>query len=165
MVGTFRMKPTPQRTPQRTSQSTPQSNPRQSATARVPPELADSLGQLEGRIPANELALRVVRAATTLPGAVGARLWRIEQEVADIWAQIGTLPEGAARLERTTTTEKSDLPSTIWTGALGGDDFRMRILEVHGESAFLFQYCNMSLDRPMQARTICAGVTAFPIST
>jgi len=35
-----------------------------------------------------------------------------------------------------TTTEKSDLPSTIWTGALGGDDFRMRILEVHGESAF-----------------------------
>jgi len=136
VVGTFRMKPTPQRTPQRTSQSTPQSNPRQSATARVPPELADSLGQLEGRIPANELALRVVRAATTLPGAVGARLWRIEQEVADIWAQIGTLPEGAARLERTTTTEKSDLPSTIWTGALGGDDFRMRILEVHGETAF-----------------------------
>jgi len=134
--GTFRMKPTPQRTPQSTPRRTPQSAPHQSATARVPLELADSLGQLEGRIPANELALRVVRAATTLPGAVGARLWRLEQEVADIWAQIGTLPEGAARLERTTTTEKSDLPSTIWTGALGGDDFRMRILEVHGETAF-----------------------------
>jgi len=130
--GTFRMKPTPQRTPQRIRQSTAH----KSATAGVPPELADSLGQLEGRIPTNELALRVVRAAATLPGAVGARLWRLEHEVADIWAQIGTLPEGAARLERTTTTEKSDLPSTIWTGALGGDDFRMRILEVHGESAF-----------------------------
>ena len=98
-----------------TRQRTPQSTPRQSATARVPPELAESLGQLEGRIPANELALRVVRAATALPGAVGARLWRMEQEVADIWAEIGTLPEGAARLERTATTEKNDLPSTIWT--------------------------------------------------
>ena len=60
------MKPTPQRTPQRTVH--------QSATTRVPPELADSLGQLEGRIPANELALRVVRVATMLPGAVGATL-------------------------------------------------------------------------------------------
>jgi len=122
------MKPTPQRAPQTT--------PHQSATARVPPELADSLGQLEGRIPANELALRVVRVATALPGVVGARLWRLEQEVADIWAEIGTLPEGAARPERTTTTEESELPSTIWTGALGSDDFRMRILEVHGENAF-----------------------------
>jgi len=122
------MKPTPQRASQTT--------PHQSATARVPPELADSLGQLEGRIPANELALRVVRVAMALPAVVGARLWRLEQEVADIWAEIGILPEGAARPERTTTTEKSELPSTIWTGALGSDDFRMKILEVHGENAF-----------------------------
>ena len=126
--GTFLMKPTPQRASQTT--------PHQSATARVPPELADSLGQLEGRIPANELALRVVRVAMALPAVVGARLWRLEQEVADIWAEIGILPEGAARPERTTTTEKNELPSTIWTGALGSDDFRMRILEVHGENAF-----------------------------
>jgi phosphoserine phosphatase len=102
----------------------------------VPPELADSLSHLEGRIPANELALRVVRAATTLPGVVGARLWRLEQEAADVWAEIGTVPERAARPQPTSVAEETELPSTVWTGALGSDDFRMRILEVHGQGAF-----------------------------
>src|SRR3981189_3382508 len=56
------MKPTPQRI----------------VPASVPFELAESLGQLEGRVPVNELAPRVVRAAMALSGVVGARLWRIE---------------------------------------------------------------------------------------
>ena len=126
------MKPTQQRTPQGPRQRTPE----QSSATGVPPELADSLGHLEGRIPANELALRVVRAVTTLPGVVGARLWRLDQEAADVWAEIGTLPESGARPLQAGLVEKSDLPSTVWTGALGSDDFRMRILEVHGQRAF-----------------------------
>jgi sigma-B regulation protein RsbU (phosphoserine phosphatase) len=117
-------------------QPTPQRTPEQIVTAGVPPELAGSFGHLEGRIPANELALRVVRAATMLPGVVGARLWRLEQEVADVWAEIGTLPETAGRPLHCGADEKNDLPSTVWTGALGSDDFRIRILEVHGQSAF-----------------------------
>src|SRR5882762_2542365 len=115
---------------------TPQPIPKQSATAGVPPELADSLSHLEGRIPANELALRVVRAAATLPGVVGARLWRFEQEAAAVWSEIGTVPESAARPQPTSVAEEKELPSTVWTGALGSDDFRMRILEVHGQGAF-----------------------------
>src|SRR5215813_12053991 len=113
-----------------------QPTPQRSVPSRVPSELADSLGQLEGRIPANELALRVVRAATALPGVVGARLWRAEQDAADIWAEIGTLPTGADRPANPATQEKSAVPSTVWTGALGSDDFRMRILELHGEQPF-----------------------------
>jgi len=114
------MKPTPQRI----------------VPASVPFELAESLGQLEGRIPVNELAPRVVRAAMALPGVVGARLWRIEQEAAEVWAEVGALPAEEKLSARPTVREKSEVPSTVWTGALGSDDFRMRILEVHGQGAF-----------------------------
>jgi len=113
-----------------------QPTPQRSVSARVPPELAETLGQLEGRIPVNELALRVVRAAATLPGVTGARLWRIEQNEADVWAEIGTLPAESRRPDGLFGREKSAMPSTVWTGALGSDDFRMRVLEAHGESTF-----------------------------
>ena len=113
-----------------------QPTPQRSVPSRVPKELADSLGQIEGRIPANELASRVVRAASTLPGVVGARLWRVEHDAADIWSEIGSLPAEANRPASPATQEKSDASSTVWTGVLGSDDFRMRILEVHGEHPF-----------------------------
>lgn len=102
----------------------------------VPRELTESLGLLEGRIPVNELAPRVVRAAMTLPGVLGARLWRIEQETAEVWAEVGALPVVEKQPEHPAAGEKSEAPSNVWTGALGSDDFRMRILEVHGQSVF-----------------------------
>jgi len=97
-------------------------------------ELSDSLSHLEGRIPANELALSVVRATMALPGVTGARLWRLEHEAADVWAEIGTLPE-PARPEKPEARE-SDPRTNVWTGPLGSDDFRVRILEVHGQTTF-----------------------------
>lgn len=110
-----------------------QPTPQRSARPQVLPELTESLGQLEGRIPANELASRVVRAAMTLPGVAGARLWRVEQDEANVWAEMGTLPAAAGRPASRSTRESNDAPSTVWTSALGSDDFRMRILEIHGE--------------------------------
>jgi len=53
------------------------------------PELLDGLRLLEGRFPANELAVRVVRAAMTQRGISGARLWRVENGAAEIWAAEG----------------------------------------------------------------------------
>ena len=96
-----------------------QPTPQRSMSVRVPPELVESLGQMEGRIPANELALRVVRAATMLPGVTGARLWRIEQDEANVWAEIGTLPAESRRPDGFSSREKTAVPSTVWTGALG----------------------------------------------
>ncbi len=96
------------------------------------PELLDGLRLLEGRFPANEIAARVVRAAMGQPGVVGARLWRADRGEAEVWAEAGTLPASAA------TGMKPGLPSdtskdpTIWAGALGSDDFRVRVLEVRG---------------------------------
>ena len=96
------------------------------------PELLDGLRLLEGRFPANEIADRVVRAAMGQPGVVGARLWRADRGEAEVWAEAGILPESAA------TGIKPGLPSdtskdpSIWAGALGSDDFRVRVLEVRG---------------------------------
>ena len=96
------------------------------------PELLDGLRLLEGRFPANEIANRVVRAAMGQPGVVGARLWRADRGEAEVWAEAGILPESAA------TGIKPGLPSdtskdpSIWAGALGSDDFRVRVLEVRG---------------------------------
>jgi sigma-B regulation protein RsbU (phosphoserine phosphatase) len=96
------------------------------------PELLDGLRLLEGRFPANEIAARVVRAAMGQPGVVGARLWRADRGEAEVWAEAGTLPASA------TTGTQPGLPSdtskdpTIWAGALGSDDFRVRVLEVRG---------------------------------
>jgi phosphoserine phosphatase RsbU/P len=96
------------------------------------PELLDGLRLLEGRFPANEIAARVVRAAMSQPGVVGARLWRADRGEAEVWAEAGTLPAS------TPAGRKPGLPSdttkdpSIWAGALGSDDFRVRILEVRG---------------------------------
>jgi len=112
------MTPTPQRIP----------------SVGVSAELLESLGHLEGRIPANELALCVVRAALSLPDVVGARLWKLDQEGPDLWAEIGTPPDRTS--SGPPATHAKDLPANVWTGALGSDDFRMRVLEVHGEREF-----------------------------
>jgi sigma-B regulation protein RsbU (phosphoserine phosphatase) len=96
------------------------------------PELLDGLRLLEGRFPANEVAARVVRAAMSQPGVVGARLWRADRGEAEVWAEAGTL------LASTPAGIKPGLPSdsskdpAIWAGALGSDDFRVRVLEVRG---------------------------------
>jgi serine phosphatase RsbU (regulator of sigma subunit) len=113
-----------------------QSSPQKSVQSSLPQDLLECLGQLEGRIPANELALRVVRAAMALPGVVGARLWRVEQDSADTWAEIGALPAEVKHPSRLFAARTNEAAANIWTGALGSDDFRMRVLEVHGQSAF-----------------------------
>jgi len=102
----------------------------------LPQDLLECLGQLEGRIPANELALRVVRAAMALPGVAGARLWRVEHDSADTWAEIGALPVEVKHPSRLFSARTGEAAANMWTGALGSDDFRMRVLEVHGQSAF-----------------------------
>jgi phosphoserine phosphatase RsbU/P len=112
-----------------------QPSPQKSTDSSIPQEMVESLGQLEGRIPANELALRVVRAAMALPGVAGARLWRVEQDSADVWAEIGALPMEVKHPSRLFSVERSEAAANVWTGALGSDDFRMRVLEVHGQSA------------------------------
>lgn len=95
------------------------------------PELLEGLRLLEGRYPSNEIALRIVRAAMGQPGITGARLWRVEQGSADVWSHVGQLPTAAhdRSLAGAVINPGNDL--TMWTGALGSDDFRVRVLEVH----------------------------------
>jgi phosphoserine phosphatase RsbU/P len=94
------------------------------------PELLHGLRQLEGRFPTDEIAARVVRAALAHPEIVGARLWRIERGVAGVWAQEGTLPGATGRVPG--ELENSDAEPRLWIGAIGSDDFRMRVLEARG---------------------------------
>jgi sigma-B regulation protein RsbU (phosphoserine phosphatase) len=101
------------------------------------PELLLGLRELEGRYPTQELASRVVRAAMAQPGVSGARLWRIDRGKPEVWAHEGTLPPGTEQ----PATDATDTPGansgtepTLWTGALGSDDFRARILEVRGNA-------------------------------
>jgi phosphoserine phosphatase RsbU/P len=96
------------------------------------PELLDGLRLLEGRFPANEIAARVVRAAMGQPGVVGARLWRADRGEEEVWAEAGTLPAPAAAGMKPGLPSDTSKDPTIWAGALGSDDFRMRILEVRG---------------------------------
>jgi phosphoserine phosphatase RsbU/P len=107
------------------------------ATQDYFPELLQGLRQLEGRVPANELATRVVRAAMTQPGIAGARLWRIDRGAAEIWAQDGVLPppgpDARGREPASEPVSESEDP-TLWTGALGSDDFRVRVLEARGSA-------------------------------
>ncbi|MFI5092258.1 MAG: GAF domain-containing SpoIIE family protein phosphatase [Candidatus Acidiferrum sp.] len=96
------------------------------------PELLDGLRLLEGRFPANEIAARVVRAAMSQPGVAGARLWRADRGEAEVWAEAGTLPASTpAGIKPGLPSDSSKDPS-IWAGALGSDDFRVRVLEVRG---------------------------------
>jgi sigma-B regulation protein RsbU (phosphoserine phosphatase) len=103
------------------------------ATRDLFPELLAGLRQLEGRFPAKEIAARVVRAAMSLPEITGARLWRIERGAAEIWAQDGVLPPpGPQAADRGIAPEPDASDLTLWTGALGSDDFRIRVLEARG---------------------------------
>jgi phosphoserine phosphatase RsbU/P len=108
------------------------------ATRDLFPELLQGLRQLEGRFPANEIAVRLVRVVMTLPEVVGARLWRIDRGAAEVWAQDGVLPEpgpppGSQAGERSMAVEpENEGDATLWTGALGSDDFRVRVLEARG---------------------------------
>jgi len=96
------------------------------------PELLDGLRLLEGRFPANEIAARVVRAAMGQPGVAGARLWRVDRGEAEVWAEAGVFPASTpAGTKPGLPTDSSKDPS-IWAGALGSDDFRVRVLEVRG---------------------------------
>jgi sigma-B regulation protein RsbU (phosphoserine phosphatase) len=96
------------------------------------PELLDGLRLLEGRFPANEIANRVVRAAMGQPGVAGARLWRADRGEAEVWAEAGTLPASVAAGMKPGLPSDTSKDPTIWAGALGSDDFRVRVLEVRG---------------------------------
>ena len=99
------------------------------------PELLEGMRLLEGRFPSNELAARVVRAALAQPGVTGARLWRIEQGQAAVWAEVGALPSArSSRIGGAPVVEVAP-DAKVWTGALGSDDFRVRVLEAHGDKA------------------------------
>ena len=120
-----------QRTPVSALHAMSESPARQKVT-EVFPELLDGLRLLEGRFPANEIANRVVRAAMGQPGVAGARLWRADRGEAEVWAEAGVLPASTpAGIKPGLPSDSSKDPS-IWAGALGSDDFRVRVLEVRG---------------------------------
>ena len=96
------------------------------------PELLEGLRLLEGRFPSNEIAARVVRAAMNQPGVVGARLWRTDRGEPEVWAEAGSLAAAPPGAKPGLPSDSSKDP-TLWAGALGSDDFRVRILEVRGE--------------------------------
>jgi sigma-B regulation protein RsbU (phosphoserine phosphatase) len=102
------------------------------ATPELFPELFDGLRKLEGRFPTNEIAARIVNAAMAQPGVAGARLWRIDKGVGEVWAQAGTVPAPVAGGLAATSLHEGGADATLWTGALGSDDFRVRVLEVRG---------------------------------
>lgn len=102
------------------------------------PELLDGLRLLEGRFTANELAVRVVRAAMEQPGVIGARLWRVENGVAEVWAVEGNVPAISqtpghnGMLAGAVINPSND--SKLWANALGSDDFRVRVLEARASA-------------------------------
>ena len=102
------------------------------ATPELFPELFDGLRKLEGRFPTNEIAARIVNAAMAQPGVAGARLWRIDKGVGEVWAQAGTVPAPVVGGLAATSLHDGGADATLWTGALGSDDFRVRVLEVRG---------------------------------
>jgi sigma-B regulation protein RsbU (phosphoserine phosphatase) len=61
-------------------------------TAAVFPELLAGVRLMEGRMSANELAMRVVRAAMMQLGVAAARLWRVDGGHASVWALEGDFP-------------------------------------------------------------------------
>jgi sigma-B regulation protein RsbU (phosphoserine phosphatase) len=102
------------------------------ASPELFPELFQGLRQLEGRFPTNEIAARIVNAAMAQPDVAGARLWRIEKGVAEVWAEAGSLPPAGDGGPTAGSLRDAAADATLWTGALGSDDFRVRILEVRG---------------------------------
>ena len=104
------------------------------ASPELFPELSQGLRQLEGRFPTNEIAARIVNAAMAQPDVAGARLWRIEKGVAEVWAEAGSLPPAGEGGPAAGSLRDAAADATLWTGALGSDDFRVRILEVRGSA-------------------------------
>ena len=96
------------------------------------PELSEGMRLLEGRFPINELATRVVRAAVAQPGVSGARLWRIEKGEAQVWAEEGALPSSNKSRMGASGSALEEADARVWTGVLGSDDFRVRVLEARG---------------------------------
>jgi serine phosphatase RsbU (regulator of sigma subunit) len=94
------------------------------------PELHQGLRQLEGSFPPNEIATRVVNAALAQADVAGARLWRVEQGVAEVWAQAGALPPAPERGSTPESLQDGANDPLLWIGPLGSDDFRVRVLEV-----------------------------------
>ena len=95
-------------------------------------ELSLSLRLLEGRFPANEIATRIVNAAMAQPDIAGARLWRSDKGVMETWAQAGSLPPTVESAIPTSPLRDGGADATLWTGVLGSDDFRVRVLEIRG---------------------------------
>lgn len=106
--------------------------PARQTVTHVSPELLQGMLLLEGRLPTNELAARVVRAAMGQPGVIGARLWRADRGTAEVWAETGTLPAPAPEGFNTQAASDASRDAAVWTGALGSDDYRVRVLEVRG---------------------------------
>src|SRR5258707_789800 len=96
------------------------------------PELLEGLGLLEGRFPVNVVAERVVRAAMAQPGVAGARLWRVDRGTPEVWAQSGTLSAWNPQKTKLGAARDSAKDPALSAGALGSDEFRVRILEVRG---------------------------------
>jgi phosphoserine phosphatase RsbU/P len=96
------------------------------------PELLQGVRLLEGRYPSNEIAARVVRAAMALPGVAGARLWRTDRGEPEVWTEAGTLANPSAPRSKPGLPSDSSKDPTLWVGALGSDDFRVRVLEIRG---------------------------------
>jgi phosphoserine phosphatase RsbU/P len=108
-------------------------SPARQKVSELFPELLDGLRVLEGRFPANEVAVRVVRAALGQPGVAGARLWRADRGEAEVWAEAGELPASTPGGIKPGLPADSSKDPTLWVGALGSDDFRVRVLEVRGK--------------------------------
>ncbi|MGA2420277.1 MAG: GAF domain-containing protein, partial [Candidatus Acidiferrum sp.] len=112
---------------------------RAAKTSAVFPELLAGVRLMEGRTSANELAMRVVRAAMLQPGVVAARLWRVDGGKATVWALEGNFPPPAPVAPQSADGASPLISSgddpTIWTSPLGSDDFRVRALEVRGACA------------------------------
>ena len=107
------------------------------ATTELFPELFQGLSQLEGRFPTKEIAARIVNAAMLQPDVGGARLWRIEKGVAEVWAEAGSMPPAGDGGPAAGSLRDAAADATLWTGALGSDDFRVRILEVRGTAPLM----------------------------
>ena len=97
------------------------------------PDLLKGVELMEGRLSPDDLARHVVRAAMAQPGVAGARLWRVDDGAARVWAAAGSLPAQASPSAAGVSplaSESSD--PALWTSALGSDDFQVRALEVRG---------------------------------
>jgi serine phosphatase RsbU (regulator of sigma subunit) len=107
------------------------------ASPELFPELFQGVSQLEGRFPTKEIAARIVNAAMLQPDVGGTRLWRIEKGVAEVWAEAGSMPPAGDGGPAAGSLRDAATDATLWTGALGSDDFRVRILEVRGTAPLM----------------------------